>query len=149
MYYPHVPGVRGKEAHRALRVVNATDPVKRFAASSRDSGTVLAQLLGDLGSARSGFLGAAASALLLGGALGAEVAHVFPRVREMLGDDGGDRGAQHAVEAGDGRRDRVQEGHTQRRRIEAQPHARAVTGGAGASGEARQRPRQPELANAG
>ena len=54
-------------------VVNATDSVKRFAAGSRDSGSVLAQLLGDLGATRAGWFGAGGSALLLGAAVGAEV----------------------------------------------------------------------------
>lgn len=59
-------------------VVNATDPVKRFASGSRDSAAVLASLLGDLGSARAGFLAAAASAFLVGVAAGLELANLRP-----------------------------------------------------------------------
>ena len=83
IYYPNVPGVRSSEAHRALMVVNATDSVRRFAVSSRDAGAVLTHLLGDLASVRNGFLGAAASALLLGAVVGVEVARFLPP--ELLG----------------------------------------------------------------
>ena len=59
-------------------MVNATDPVKRFASGARDSVSVLTSLLTDLGSARGGFLGAAVSALLVGVSAGFELASLRP-----------------------------------------------------------------------
>ena len=122
IYYPKVPGVRNAEAHTALRVVNATDSIKKFASSSKDSGSVLAQLLTDLGSSRLGFFNAALSALLLGAAFGAELAGWLPLDAE----------AEHQ---GDGRR----EASSSRRRLQRRsagshtqmppPQRRAVAAG--------------------
>jgi hypothetical protein len=78
IYYPAVPNVVVGDAHKALMVVNATDPVKRFAEGSRDFGAVLTGLLKDLGSARRGFYGAALSAFIVGAAMGVELVNWRP-----------------------------------------------------------------------
>ena len=69
----------GAPARGVLKVVNMTDPLKKFAQSSRDVATVLAELLKDLGAARGGLLASLLSSVVLGACVGSEVAmHVAP-----------------------------------------------------------------------
>lgn len=75
IYYPSVPGAFSGDAHKALVVVNATEPVVRFARSSKDCVAGFAHLTKDLGSSQAGLLGALMSSVVLGGAIGAEVAN--------------------------------------------------------------------------
>jgi hypothetical protein len=78
VYYPGVPGVDAGHAHRALMIVNATDPVVKFARSTRDCASVLGKLLVDLGSARGGLLASTLSSFILGAAAGCEAAAWVP-----------------------------------------------------------------------
>jgi hypothetical protein len=59
-------------------IVNATDPVLKFARSTRDSASVLGKLLLDLGSARGGLLASTLSSFVLGVAAGCEAAGWMP-----------------------------------------------------------------------
>jgi hypothetical protein len=74
IYYPRVHGVDGSSAKSVLRVVNMTDPVLKFARSSKDVGVVLVDLVKDLGAARGPLLASLASSLVLGACVGSEVA---------------------------------------------------------------------------
>lgn len=73
-----VSGVDGAPARAVLRVVNMTDPVKKFAQSSKDVAVVLTELVKDLGAARGGLLLSMISSVVLGACVGSEVAmHVL------------------------------------------------------------------------
>ena len=68
----------GAPARGVLKVVNMTDPVKKFAQSSKDVGVVLADLVKDLGAARRGLLLSILSSVVLGACVGSEVAMQVP-----------------------------------------------------------------------
>jgi hypothetical protein len=68
-----VHGVDGVPAREVLKVVNMTDPLKKFAQSSKDVATVLAELVKDLGATRGGLLLSIFSSMVLGACVGSEV----------------------------------------------------------------------------